>query len=72
MFSDSQLGVQVINKMGTTKSSICDNIVKNIFLCCIKNKIWITAVHISGDEYVIADYESTKSYKNTEWMLNQG
>ena len=57
--------------MGTTKSSICDNIVKNIFLCCVKNKIWITAVHISGDEYVIADYESTKSCKNTEWMLNR-
>ena len=47
IFSDSQVGVQIINKMGTTKSSICNDIVKNIWLFCAKNKIWITAAHIS-------------------------
>ena len=32
--------------MGTSKSSICNNIVKNICLFCVKNKIWITTAHI--------------------------
>ena len=70
IFSDSQVGVQLINKMGTTKSSICNDIVKNIWLFCVKNKIWITAAHIPGAENVIADYESKKSYKDAEWLLN--
>ena len=56
IFSDSQVGVQIINKMGTNKSSICNHIVKNIWLFCVKNKIWITAAHIPGAENVIADY----------------
>ena len=64
MFSDSQVGVQIINKMATTKSSIYNNIF------CAKNKIWITAAHIPRTEDVIADYESRKSYEDTEWMLN--
>ena len=70
IFSDNQLGVQTINKMGTTKSSICYDIVKNIWLLCVKYKIWLTAAHIPGAENVIADYESRKSYKDAEWMLN--
>ena len=70
IFSDSQVGVQIINKTGTTKSSICNNIVKNIWLFCVKNKIWIAAAHIPSAENVIADYQSRKSYKDTEWMLN--
>ena len=37
---------------------------------CFKNEIWITAAHIPGAENVIADYESRKSYKDVEWMLN--
>ena len=56
--------------MGTTKRSICNDIVKNIWLFCVKNKIWITAAHIPGAENVIADYDSRKSYKDAEWMLN--
>ena len=47
LFLDSQVGVQIINKMGTTKSSICNDIVKRIWLFCVKNKIWIPAANIS-------------------------
>ena len=50
IFSDSQVGVQIINKMGTTKSSICNDIVKNIWLIFLKKKIRITAAHIPGAE----------------------
>ena len=41
IFSDSQLGVQIINEMKTTKTSICNDIVKNVWLYCVRNKIWI-------------------------------
>ena len=70
IFSDSQVGVQIINKMGTTKSSICNEIIKNTCLFCVKNKIQITAAHIPGAENVITDYESRKSYNDAERMLN--
>ena len=70
IFSDAEVGVQIIIKMGISKSSICNDIVKNIWLFCVKNKIWTTAAHIPGAENVIANYESRKSYKDAEWMLN--
>ena len=60
-FPDSHVGVQIIKKMGTTKSFTCNGIVKNICLLCVKNKIWITAAHVPSAENMIADYESRKS-----------
>ena len=56
--------------MGTPESSICNDIVKNIWLFCIKNEICITVAHIPGAENVIAGYESRKSYEDAEWKLN--
>ena len=49
--------------MGTSKSSVCNDIVKN-------DKIWITAAHILGAENVIAEHESRNSHKDSEWMQN--
>lgn len=60
IFSDSQLTVQVISKIETTKRSICKDILKNIWLFCVKKKILITAAHIPRAENVIADYKSRK------------
>ena len=56
--------------MVKTKSSIYNDIVNNIWLFCVKNKIWITVAHIPGVENGIADYESRKSYKDADWMVN--
>ena len=39
IFSYSQVRVQIMNRMGTTESSIYNDIVKNIWLFCVKNKI---------------------------------
>ena len=60
IFSDSSVGVQIINKIRTTKSSICNDMVKNIWLFCGKNKICITEAHILGAENVTAGYKSRK------------
>ena len=70
IFSDSQIGLQIVSKMGTTKSMVCNDTVKNIWLFWVKSKIWITASHIPGAENVIADYESKIGYKDAEWMVN--
>ena len=58
--------------MGTSESSVCKDINKKTgLLCgCVEHKIRITAIPTPGAENVIADYESTKSYKDAEWMLN--
>ena len=56
--------------MEVTKSSICNDIVKNNWFFCVKNKIGITVTHIPGAENVIANCESKKSYKDTKWILN--
>ena len=69
IFSDSEVRVQIIIK-NIAKSSISNNIVMNIWLFCVKNKNWTTAAHIPGAENVIENYESRKSYKDAEWMLN--
>ena len=55
--------------MGTIKSLVCKDIVKNIIFCA-KNKIWINAAHVSRAENVIADYESINFYKDAEWIIN--
>ena len=38
IFSDSQVEVQTINRIGATESSICNDIVKNIWLFVSKIK----------------------------------
>ena len=56
--------------MGTTKSSVCNDMVKYIWLFVVKNKICIIAAHTPGAENVIANCESRKSYKHAECMIN--
>ena len=55
--------------MGTIISLISNDIVKNIWLSSVKNKVWITATHIPAAENVAADYKSRKSYKDAGRML---
>ena len=70
IFSDNTSAVGIINKMGSSKSNICNSICQNIWLLCKKNEIWITCAHILGTENVLADYESRREYRDSEWMLN--
>ena len=70
IFSDNTSAVGIINKMGSSKSNICNSICQNIWLLCKKNEIWITCAHIPGTENVLADYESRREYRDSEWMLN--
>ena len=67
IFWDSQVGVQIINKMETNESSVCNDTVKNIWLFCVKNKILTTAARIPRAENVTADYKSIKNTKIQSW-----
>ena len=68
---DNTTAVSVINNMGTCHSYPCNSIIAcKIWTPCEENRIWLTAAHIPGKEYVTADYESRYSNLDTEWMLN--
>ena len=56
--------------MSTTRSPECNAIAQKIWQFCGQNNIWITCAYISGSENIFPDIESSKQYKNAEWMLN--
>ena len=67
---DNTTAVQVLNKMGTTRSPQCNDMAKQIWSFCQNNAIFITCTHIPGVENTVADKESRREYKQGEWMLN--
>ena len=56
--------------MGGTKSALCNNIAKDIWLWCKSRNIWITIAFVPGKLNTEADKASRKFKENTEWMLN--
>ena len=69
---DNTSAVEMINKMGSTKSDNCNKVVFKIWQFCIKNNIWLNSAHIPGCNNVVADWESRNFSKHdTEWMLDQ-
>ena len=68
---DNTTAVSVINKMGSTRSDICNSMAKDIWDFCRENDIFITCSYIPGKENVVADQASRKEYKQGEWMLNK-
>ena len=51
---DNTSAVGMINKMGSSKSEICNVSVFEVWQFCIKNNIWLTAAHIPGCKNVVA------------------
>ena len=70
VFSDNTTAVAVVNHMGTSKSDTCNQIGKKIWLFCQAEDIWVTCAHVPGVENEIADFESRRDYKDSEWMLH--
>lgn len=71
IYSDSTAAVGIVNKMGTSKNILCNEIAKKLWYFCEQNNIWVTATHIPGVDNVSADTESRKEYKEAEWKLNK-
>jgi len=68
--SDNTCTVAYINKKGGTKSHVCNEISRNLWIWCIEKKIWLSARHIPGIVNV-ADFQSRNFNENVEWQLNK-
>ena len=67
---DNTTAVSCINQMGTCHSKEINSMVRQIWEWCISHSIWITVSHIPGKENTIADRESRKQRRETEWALD--
>ena len=68
---DNTTAVSYITKLGGIKSTSCNKVSKQIWLFCIKNKIWLSCSHIAGKQNILADFKSRKFNDQLEWKLNQ-
>ena len=68
---DNTTAVHVVNKMGTSRSSVCNDMAKEIWDFCRENEMFITCAFIPGKENIVADRESRREHKQSEWMLNK-
>ena len=57
---DNVTAVTFINNMGGTHSKPCNKVAREIWLWCLKRKIWLTATHIPGIQNETADRFSRK------------
>ena len=67
---DNTTAMACINQMGTCHSKNINTLVIKIWQWCIRHNIWLTVAHIPGKDNIIADGESRKSRRETEWALN--
>ena len=63
--------MNVINHMGTSHSGSCNSVAKEIWEWCIDRKIWISAAHIPGKQNLIANFESRRKQRASEWRLDK-
>ena len=63
--------VNVINHMGTSHYVPCNSLVKEIWEWCIARQIMISAAHIPGKNNLIADFESRRNQRESEWQFDK-
>ena len=68
VYTDSAVAVSYINSRGGSVSTLHE-IVKNIWLWCVKREIFIFAVHIPGKSNETPDNLSRIFNDSSEWML---
>ena len=64
--------VSDLGKMGTSRSKNRNNLTRTLCEWCLDNNMWLTTSHTPGKENTLADAESRKSRKETEWTLDRG
>ena len=55
---DNQTAVAVINHMGSSHSMDNNHMAREIWLWCMTNHTWLSAVHVPGSHNVDADLQS--------------
>ena len=68
---DNMTAVMVLNHMGTSHSNCCNYMTKKIWEWCIERGIWLSIAHIPGKQNFIADFESRRNQRESEWMLDK-
>lgn len=68
--SDSTTVVAYINNLGGTVSSNLVHLAGDLWMWCLKKNIHLTAQHLPGVEYVIADAESQSMRHRSDWQLD--
>ncbi len=68
---DNTSAVNILNHMGTSHSDPCNELAKIIWEWCMNRNIWISVAHIPGKSNIVADFESCRNQRESEWMLNK-
>lgn len=66
---DNTTAIAYINRMGGIRFPKLTALCKEIWKWCEKRKLWIFATYIKSKENILADKESRKLPKETEWGL---
>ena len=66
---DNTTAVAYISHMGGSKSQVCNDLAKELWLWCISRCIWVSVSHLPGIQNVTADRKSRNFHDETEWML---
>ena len=69
--TDNTTALASVNHMGTSHSNKCNFLAKQIWEWCINRAIWLSVAHIPGKHNVIADKESRRELRQSEWMINR-
>ena len=69
---DNTTAVSDVGKIGTSHSKKQNDLTRTLWEWYLDNNMWLTTSHIPGKENTLADEESKKSGKETEWTLDRG
>ena len=69
---DNMTAVSDLGKIGTSHSKKWNNLTRALWDWCLDNNMWLTTSHIPEKENTLADAESRKSRKETQWTLDRG
>lgn len=70
VLTDNTPAIKNVNKMGGSRSDLCNEVANKLWIWCKNHNIWVSAAHIPGKKNVTADAESRKANIDTEWQLN--
>ena len=68
---DNNTTVACVNNLGRIRSDLLDDIASDIWQWVAERQIWISAAHIPGSEYVIANKNSRIFEWSSEWKLTE-
>ena len=68
---DNMTAVSDLGKMGTSHSKKRNDLTRTLWEWCLDNNMWLITSHIPAKENTLANEESRKSRKETEWTLEE-